>query len=128
MVRVAEEAREEREKLAGIQARFNNTPLRRILRKQTNNPAYNEHVTFKGNPVMALTTPSKSLKKLEQNSNRLANSIDFDDAVVGLKRNSIAESETTTKLVVSSKGSPLRRIIQRQASGNVGARRQEQRV
>ncbi|KAH7357322.1 hypothetical protein BKA66DRAFT_501342 [Pyrenochaeta sp. MPI-SDFR-AT-0127] len=113
VARVAKEAKDEREKLEGIKARFNNTPLRRILRKQTNGPAYNED------------TPRKSSKGLGRNTKSSANGINFDDSVIVIKKNSTAENGRATKVEVSSKGSPLRRIIQRQASGNVAPRRRE---
>lgn len=103
MARAAKEAE-------GITARFDNTHLQPILRKQTNAPAYNEDI------------PRENLLR---NTKTSANSIDFDNAVIVIKINATVENGRKTKVEVSFKGSSLRRIIQRQASGSVGLRRRE---
>ncbi|KAJ4372011.1 hypothetical protein N0V83_003784 [Neocucurbitaria cava] len=114
--RLAREEQDEKLRLEEVKKRFNNTPLRRILRTQVSaggagelpiSDTYNRrqpHSPSASKPSYHLTpiTPPP------QHANE--------------KKSSEKETGSDVKIEVSSKGSPLRRIIQRQASGSIGAR------
>ncbi|CAO2656544.1 Nn.00g053470.m01.CDS01 [Neocucurbitaria sp. VM-36] len=140
--RQAKEEAEELRRLEEVKKRYNNTPLRRILRAQAcgGESSLNTNKPLQDSPgsktsfVPETVTPKKSSEdatsselvpnsnELAQHAKQLAKDIDSEDAVIVVEKKLGSESGNSIRVEVNSKGSPLRRIIQRQVSGNIGAR------
>lgn len=126
--REAEELEREREE---VRRRYNDTPLRRILKRQAfwgdrshanvvGTVLESEHPDIERNrPRIEEPVEKNGKRGVEDNGT-------FDDAaedvVVERRGKREGASVESIRTVVSSKGSPLRRILQRQGSSNVTRR------
>ncbi|KAF2847561.1 Clavaminate synthase-like protein [Plenodomus tracheiphilus IPT5] len=112
--RLQREKEEEEERREEIRRRFNNTPLRRILRRQA---------LWENDSQATFTSLDSAGHRVERDINAvdMSRSTDNGDSGDGdLTRisqegkGSEDKAEESIRTVVSSKGSPLRRILQRQ--------------
>ncbi|KAF2015224.1 TauD-domain-containing protein [Aaosphaeria arxii CBS 175.79] len=136
--RVAREAKEEFERLESIKARFNNTPMRRLIQRQvagqkeiryadsgyggessskadSNSPITNEDKSSENRPFADLNPNSESRTlRTQQWANGVAPKEEVPSVTEDLKVQKIVSQIPEVKFNVT----PLRRIIQRQISGS----------
>ncbi|KAL6703156.1 hypothetical protein ACN47E_010149 [Coniothyrium glycines] len=113
--------RDEQERLRRTEEtkrRYNNTPLRRILTSQAIGEQYASTVKSSVNSAPKFS-PTHESTSHEQSTTEDPIEVAFGKTKPESTQSSTSKLGRTTRVQVSSKGSPLRRIIQRQASADV---------